>query len=255
MISQAPAGTSDRLILVVESFLIAPSQTLSEVAASCGIELATATRYLRRLVEHGWLEREESTRCYSLGVKVISLGQAARELRPMRMRLLPYMHETLDRFGETVNLAVHQGDDVVIVEALESTRSIRSGASVGERDDWFVSSLGKAILAHLPRSDVQALLDARPPVPLTPHTLLTPEAIFADLEAIRGRGYSLDDQEAELGMKCVGVPIGDPRRRVSYALSVAGPADRINAHLDDIIAGLREVSNDFAGTPGKVGSR
>jgi DNA-binding IclR family transcriptional regulator len=243
MTATASARPGDRLIAIVESFLEAPRQSLSEVSAACGMDPSTTSRYLRLLVEHGWLERDEVSRVYCLGVRLLTVGQAARQTQPLRGRLLPHMHNLLSTFDETINLAVHRADEVVIIEALESRRSIRGGATVGDRDDWFVSSLGKAILAHQPDRGVRELLRTRPLVRRTEKTRIDADDILADLADIRRRGYALDDEESEIGMKCVGVPIRDDRGRYSHALSISGPTVRIDAQLEDIIAALREVAH------------
>lgn len=240
----APARAGDRLIAVVESFLTRPSQTLSQVAAACGMELPTATRYLRQLVEHGWLERDEASRAYLLGVRLIEIGQAARIARPLRKIVIPHMHKLLARFDETVNLAFHLGDQVVIVDALESGRSIRRGANVGDHDDWS-SSLGKSILAHLPAATVTSLLATYPPVRQTQNTITDPAAILAELAEVRRNGYALDNEEAEIGLKCVGVPIMDHGGRCSYALSISGPTARIDARLGEITDALKAVAQDL----------
>lgn len=234
--------SSDRLMSVVESFLTQPTQSLSEVAAACDLEPPTAIRYLRQLVERGWLERDESSKSYMLGVALVTIGEAAQAMQPIRLRALPYMRELLREFDETVNVAINSHGAVVVIDALESRRSIRRGATVGERDDWFVSSLGKSILAYLPEEEVLKLLELYPPVRRTSKTLVEPEEIFADLALIRERGYALDDEEAETGLKCVGVPIWGGGDRVNFAISVSGPTPRIEARLDEIIHSLTEAA-------------
>lgn len=246
MSSPAPIRLSDRLIAVIESFLTSPRQTLSQVSAACGMEPSTATRYLRQLVEHGWLERDPQLRTYSLGVRMVEIGQAARTARPLRRTILPYMQDLVAKFDETINLAVHQSGAVVIIEALESGRSIRRGATIGDRDDWFVSSLGKSILAHLPQSRVLELFSNHPPARRTPNTLTDERAVLADLDSVRVRGYALDDEESEIGLKCVGVPLRDHHGKFSHALSISGPTGRMNERLDEITAALTSVA-DAAG--------
>lgn len=242
MSGAAPIRLSDRLVAVIESFIDRPRQTLSEVSAACGMEPSTATRYLRQLVEHGWLERDDSLRVYNLGVRMIEIGQAARLARPLRRIVLPYMRELVSRFDETINLAVHRAGEIVIIEALESGRSIRRGATVGDRDDWFVSSLGKSILAHLPSQQVLDLLAAQPPTRRTPNTLVDPEGILANLAEVRARGYALDNEEAEIGLKCVGVPVRDHRGVYSHALSISGPTARMDGRLEEIVAAMRTAA-------------
>ena len=242
MSTGAPVRLSDRLVAVVESFLAKPRQTLSEVATACAMDRATSMRYLKQLVERGWLEHDAQTRTYVLGVRLIEIGQAARLARPLRRVMLPHLQALVTRFDETVNLAVHQAGEVVIIEAVESGRSIRRGATIGERDDWFVSSLGKSILAHLGESEVLRLLEAYPPVRRTQHTLVLQQEILDDLAQVRERGYALDAEEAELGLKCVGVPICDHHGKYSHAISMSGPTARMDERLDEIIAAMCAVA-------------
>ena len=242
MTRPAPIRLSDRLIAVIESFMNNPRQTLSEVAAACGMEPSTTTRYLRQLVDHGWLERD--LRTYSLGVRLLEIGQAARTARPLRRTILPHMQVLLARFDETINLAVHQSGGVVIIESLESGRSIRRGAAIGDRDDWFVSSLGKSILAYLPQSLVLEMLTANPPARRTPNTLTDQKSILGDLAQVRTRGYALDDEESEIGLKCVGVPLRDDHGKFTHALSISGPTVRMDERLEEITAALTAVAQE-----------
>lgn len=228
---------------IIESFLAAPQQSLSEVALACNLEPPTAIRYLRQLVERGWLERDEATKGYTLGVALVTIGAAAQSRRPIRVRALPYMRDILRTFDETVNIAINHHGKVVVIEALESGRSIRRGATVGEKDEWFVSSLGKSILAYLPESEVLELLELYPPVRRTEKTLVVRKEILADLARIRVRGYAIDDEESEIGLKCVGVPIWGGINGVNCALSVSGPTPRIEERLDEIIRSLKDAAS------------
>lgn len=238
--------SADRLMSIVESFLKTPQPTLSQVAAACGMGSPTAMRYLRQLVERGWLERDETSKCYTLGVALATIGQAAQAAQPMRVRALPYMQELLQEFGETVNIAMKHQGEVVVVEALEGNQSIRRGAKVGEKDEWFNSSLGKAILAHMPEEEVLHLLELWTPQQRTEKTLVTKEDVFADLALVYHRGYALDDEESEVGLKCVGVPVWGGISDVNYAISVSGPTQRINNRLGEIIARLKSAAAEIS---------
>ncbi len=242
MTDTAPIRLGDRLIAIVETFLAAPRQSLSEVSAAVGMEPSTTTRYLRQLVEHDWLERDEETRTYSLGVRMIAIGHAARSARPLRTRLLPYMRELVSRFDETVNLAVHQSGEVVVVEALEGGHSIRRGASVGDRDEWFTSSLGKAIMAHLPESQVGQLYERHRPKRVDEEHAARPRRDPGRPRNGAANGYAMDNEEAEIGLKCVGVAIRDPHGRYTHALSISGPTARMDEHLTETIEALRDIA-------------
>jgi IclR family acetate operon transcriptional repressor len=244
--------SSDRLMTVVESFLSRPQQTLSEVAAACELGVPTASRYLHHMVERGWLERDRTTKHYTLGVALVTIGGAARAAQPIAARSMPYMKDLVAEFDETVNVAMKLQHEVIVVEALEGRQSIRGGAKAGDKDEWFNSSLGKAILAFSPEEEVRELLRRCPPQRRTSKTLVTEGAIFEDLAAVRQRGYALDDEESEIGLKCVGVPIWGGRA-VTHAMSVSGPTQRIDNRLDDIAARLKaaaaEISRANKGMP------
>jgi IclR family acetate operon transcriptional repressor len=242
VIENPPVRLGDRLIAIVESFLAAPSQTLTDVSTVCGMEPSTTIRYLRLLMEHDWLERDEPTRTYSLGVRLATIGHAARSAGPLRQRVAPHMQDLVKKFDETVNLAVHQSGAIVIIEAFESGRSIRRGASIGDRDDWFSSSLGKAILAFLPDNEIVDIFATHRPVRHTENTLVTLDAVRAELDVVRDQGYALDNEEAEIGLKCVGVAIRDHLGVYSHALSISGPTWRMDQRLDSMIDELQQVA-------------
>jgi IclR family acetate operon transcriptional repressor len=222
------------------------------VALACGLGAPTALRYLQHMVDRGWLERDPATKHYTLGVALVTIGGAARAAQPITARSMPYMKSLVAEFDETVNVAMKLHQEVIVVEALEGRQSIRGGAKAGDRDEWFNSSLGKAILAFSPEEEVLELIERFPPKPRTHKTLTSSEAILKDLAVVRERGYSLDDEESEIGLKCVGVPIwgGDA---VTYAMSVSGPAQRIDNRLDDIVEQLQaaaaEISRANKGRP------
>jgi len=234
---------ADRLMSVVESFLDSPQQTLSEVAAACGLGVPTAMRYLHHLVERGWLERDATSKHYTLGVALVTIGGAARAAQPITARSLPYMKELVAAFDETVNVAMRVQNEVIVVEAVEGRQSMRGGAKAGEKDEWFNSSLGKSILAYAPEEDVLELLERFPPQRRTGKTLVTADEIFRDLAEVRERGYALDDEESEIGLKCVGVPIwGGGPNPVSYAMSMSGPTQRIDNRLEQIAEQLQAAA-------------
>lgn len=237
---------SDRLMGVVESFLDKPQQTLSEVAAACGLGVPTAMRYLHHLVERGWLERDETSKHYMLGVALVTIGGAARAAQPITARSLPYMKQLVAVFDETVNVAMKLHNEVIVVEAVEGRQSMRGGAKAGEKDEWFNSSLGKAILAFSSDDEVLELLEKFPPQRRTAKTLMTAAEIFDDLAQVRTRGYALDNEESEIGLKCVGVPIWGGPNLVSYAMSISGPAQRIDNRLDEIATQLQAAAAEVS---------
>ena len=137
----------DRAVAVIAAVDATRSGSLAEVARATGLSDATALRYLASLARNDLVEREAETGRYRLGIRLFQLGQRALGDRDPRRAALPFMKGLLERFEETVNLAMRNRQELVLVEVLESRRSIKKGASVGDRDTWHSSALGKAILA------------------------------------------------------------------------------------------------------------
>jgi IclR family acetate operon transcriptional repressor len=157
------------------------------------------------------------------------------------------MARLVNAYGETANLAMRHGDDLVIVDAVESNRSIKRGAQIGQRDTWHNSSVGKAVLAQLPPSEVERLVGAGPFARATDHTITEPQRLFEQLAEIRRAGFATDLEEAEVGLRCVGVAIRDTDGSPRFALSVSGPATRLTDSLiAEIGRELVEVSREVS---------
>jgi IclR family acetate operon transcriptional repressor len=219
----------DRAVRVLDAFTGDRPLSLTEIARGAELSDATALRYLTSLCIQGLVERERSSGHYRLGIRLFELGQRALRGRDPRRLAHSYMEGLRDQFEETVNLAMRHGDELVVIEVLESRQSIRKGATVGDKDHWHASSLGKAILAVLPESEVHGLLKRSGQPSLTPKTLTSPRDLVERLQEVRRHGYAIDDEESEENLRCIGAAVFDDRGSAAYALSVAGPKNRLAA--------------------------
>lgn len=215
----------DRVVAVLDSFDGQPAG-LAEIARRAQLSEATALRYVSSLVRHGLIERNGDPGRYRLGMRLFQLGQRALDGRHFPATALPLMERLRDRFQETVNLAVRHGDELVLVEALESPRSIKKGTKVGGQDPWHASAIGKAILALLPEEEARGVLRRRGCPRYTPNTRTTWSLLARDLQEARERGYAFDRDEVEEGISCVGAAILDERKRPTCAMSLSGPSYR-----------------------------
>ena len=207
------------------------SLSLSELATRSHLPMPTIHRLIRSLVNQGYVRQETSKR-YALGPRLIRLGESAS--RMLGSWAMPYLVELVDTYGETTNMAMLEGDACVYVAQVPSPRAMRMFTEVGRFVMPHCTGVGKAILSTLPDPDVRALLARTGMPPRTEHTITSPDAMVAALGTVRKQGYAVDDGEQELGVRCVAVPIrGLPFRA---ALSVSGPSSRVTVDQVPLIA-------------------
>jgi IclR family acetate operon transcriptional repressor len=215
---------------------------LSELSAGGGLPLPTIHRLMRTLVACGYV-RQQPNRRYALGPRLIRLGESASRLLGSWAR--PYLAELVEATGETANMALLDGDEVVYVAQAPSRHSMRMFTEVGRRVLPHSTGVGKALLADVPPDEVRALL-ARTGMPAaTERTITEPDAFLAELERVRGLGYALDDNEQEVGVRCLAVTV--PGSPTAAAISISGPAGRVTeAATDKIVPVLHEVAQRLA---------
>jgi IclR family acetate operon transcriptional repressor len=233
----------DRAMAIIHAFDDELELPLADLARRTRLSEPTALRYAASLSTHGLLERDAVSGRYRLGMRLFELGHKALRARDPRAIALPHMTRLRSRFEETVNLAMRHGDDLVLIEVLESPRSIRKGARLGDRDYWHASSLGKAVLAHLDPADARAVLERQERRQFTPHTITSVERLLDELDVVRAQGFAVDDLENETDLRCVGAAILDRRGSPQFAISIAGPATRVTREAAlEMGAELREVA-------------
>lgn len=195
---------------------------LAELEKATGLPLPTIHRLIRSLAHNGYV-RQEASRRYTLGPRLIRLGETAS--RALGSSAVPYLAELVAEIGETANMAVLEGDAIVYVAQVPSGHSMRMFTEVGRRVPTHCTGVGKAILSQLRDAEVLALLDRTGMQAMTPRTHTDPAALLGELGDVREQGWAVDDAEQEIGVRCVAVPlIGAP---ALAAISVSGPSGRI----------------------------
>jgi DNA-binding IclR family transcriptional regulator len=225
--------------------------SISELTGGSGLAKASVFRMLRTLEGTGLVERIPGTDLYRLGVRCLEFGQGYLEQVDLRQDALPVMEGLRSRFNETVHLGVL--DDqlrLVYLEKLETTHAVGLMMSrVGRTAPSFCTGLGKALLAGQADDVVDALSDSGQLRRYTDATICEPAPLRAELGRIRERGYSLDLEEHERGVRCVAAAIGGPDGRPVAAISIAGPAERLPERqlrgelARAVTAAVREVSH------------
>jgi IclR family transcriptional regulator, acetate operon repressor len=199
---------------------------LSQLATASGLPLPTIHRLVRTLVDLGYL-RQEPSRQYVLGPKLIRLGESSSHRLSGWAR--PHLARLVDELGESANLAMLDGDQIVYLAQVPSRHSMRMFTEVGRRVLPHCTAVGKAILSQLGEAEVRELLRRTGMPRHTETTITDPDTFAAQLRDARDEGYATDEGEQELGVRCVAVAVPDVPSRL--AISISGPAGRMSENL------------------------
>lgn len=199
----------------------------AELAARLDLHKSTAHRLLAVLERNCYVEKSPGNGKYRLGWKLIDLGMRAVSRMDVRELARPELERLSEETGETAHLGVLQKGEVVSVANVQSRRSLRTPATVGQRSPAHCTSQGKVMLAHLSQQDLRDFVRTYGLKAYTGNTLTRFAALRAELERVRRQGYAVDNEEFEEGLKCVGAPVRDHSGTVVGAISIAGPASRL----------------------------
>jgi len=229
--------------------------SLSDLCRIMNLHKSTAHRSLMVLEQSGLIERTPENR-FRLGLKLYELGNRAVEQIDLKMRVRPYMARLSVRIGETVHLGVLQKSSIVYIDKAGPNRKVCTSSKSGTSNPAYCTSMGKAILAFLPEDEIEHIIAGLRFVRHTENTLCTREDLLKSLEKIRRRGYSIDDEEIELGVRCIGAPIFNQDHRAIAAISVSGPTLRISvqsvpALAEQLLRCSREISTALGSQPRK----
>jgi len=210
---------------------------VSELHADLGLPLGTLHRLLENLVRRGYAAQDPQTRRYGPGPKLLEIGALA--LVSTRFDLHRIVRQQLEALtastGETSNLVVPQGNDGVYLDQVASPHLVRMFTEIGRRAPLYCTGAGKAILSGMSPEWIDAYLERVKLETWTPQTPTSSETLRADIAEARLRGYALDNEERELGVRCVAAPIFDVTGRCLGAISISGPTTRVTPQVVDEI--------------------
>jgi DNA-binding IclR family transcriptional regulator len=222
-------GVVRKAFEILSYFRLRPEgMTLGELSQLTEINRSTAHRLLSQLHAVGFLERTGRGR-YRIGQALFHLGLLAPQPLELRTASDPAMSRLAYETGETVNLAVLDQTEILILHVIESTHEFRMAARVGSRRPFYLTALGKAIAAFLTEENLEALLKNLP-MPLqspTPNSIRDLGRLKAELDLVKARGYAIDNEEAVVGVRALAAPIFKGTGEVKASISLGAPSDRI----------------------------
>jgi len=226
----SPATAVERALNILE----AASQrreglTNSEISRRLGIPKSSASYILRTLERRGYLRRDIETGRYRLGLKLLSLGGETQAGLDIAEVALPFMRGLVERLGMTCHLAVVDQNEAVYIEKVEAPGFFKVNTWVGRRMFLHSTSVGKALLAWMPKAERDALLHNCDFKRRTPRTITSHARLVAELERVHQQGYAVDDEENSLGARRIAAPVFDALGNVVAALGVSGTLTQMDS--------------------------
>ncbi|GAB3422157.1 transcriptional repressor IclR [bacteria symbiont BFo1 of Frankliniella occidentalis] len=230
------------------------SVALTELAQQAGLPNSTTHRLLTTMQQQGFVRQVGDLGLWTIGAHAFVIGSSFLQSRNLLALVHPMLRSLMEESGETVNLAVLDLSDhqAVIIDQVQCTQLMRMSAPIGGKLPMHASGAGKAFLANLNDKQVTELLHRKGLHYYTPKTLMSPQSLKDNLALVRKTGYSFDDEEHALGLRCVAACIYDEHHEPFAAISISGPISRIT---DDRVTELgalaikaaKEITREYGG--------
>ncbi|MEI4471137.1 IclR family transcriptional regulator domain-containing protein [Frigidibacter sp. MR17.24] len=229
-----------------------PRLSIAEAAERTGLDRATARRCLLTLHYEGYADYDG--KFFTLTPRVLRLGMGALAALPLAQMVQPWLDQLSETIGQSCSVSIldtgTNGGEIVYLARAAQRRVMSIGLLPGSRLPAHCTSMGRVLLAALPRPEAVAVIEASNLAPRTPRSLTAPEEILAEIDRVRAQGYAVIDQEVEIGLRSIAVPLLDARGRVVAALNSGmaatqeGAAQLVETYLPELVkvqAGLRRV--------------
>ena len=219
----------DRVLDILEALSAAPQGlALSELAAATSLHASTAHRLLASLVGRGYARKDPESGKYRLTLRLYEISRRVSSVLDLFTASKPILEVLSNEVKEVIHLVERDGNEVVYLYKFEPfSRPINITSSVGLHNPMYCTGVGKSIMAYLPEKEVRTICEQTQVVRFTPKTIATWEDLHADLALIRQRGYAIDDEEHDLGVRCVAAPIFNWNGMPVGAMSISGLSVRM----------------------------
>lgn len=201
---------------------------VTEISRELDIHKSTVYRLLDTLKFRGYLEKNEDNHKYIAGIKLFEISSKVLNDIDSRIRVRPYLKELMQKTEETVHLGILDDGEIIYLDKVESTATIRMYSQVGKRAPVYSTSLGKTIMAHLPEAEVREILEEKGMEPQTENTITDVDEFLSHLEKVKKQGYAVDDEEQEKEIRCIAGPIFNHQGDVVASFSISAPINRMS---------------------------
>ena len=237
--------TLDRSLDVLEVLAQAEEALgVTEIGNRISLHKSTVHRILHTLCHRGYVERVRDNERYQLGIKIVELGIRFFNDLEIRKVASPILNDLAKLLDEVVHLVLPNEGEVVYIDKAESSHVVSMHSKVGRRAPMHCTAVGKALLSTLPEEEVRHILETKGMNRYTPNTIVEPDALMVYLREIKVSKISVETEENEIGIICLGTPVFDYSGRAIGAISVSGPAARIKEKGIDRIGQAMKKSGE-----------
>lgn len=247
-------GSLDRAMRVLKIVGDGGGQSLTEIAEASGVPASSTYRMLVTLEKHGIVQFEEPGQLWHVGLEAFRIGSKFLVRTRLAEQSRPVLERLMAQTGETANLAILEGGEVVFLNQAESHQPVRAFFRPGTRGPIHASGAGKAILAFTPSARLDSMLADHTFVVFTDNTITSSEVLHEELISIRSRGWSVDNEEHTLGMRCIASPVFNVQGDAIASISLSGPAVRVAPaqdamHAEWVRSAANDVTRSIGGRP------
>jgi DNA-binding IclR family transcriptional regulator len=229
--------------------------SLVDLCKEMKLHKSTVHRLAMVLEQHRLVDKNPDTGRYRLGLRLFEFGSKAIAALDLRGRARPYLDRLQRQFGETVFFCILDDGQVFYMEKVESQQSVRTACTVGSRAPAYCTAVGKAMLAELGEPEVGDIIRRWGLKAVTAKTITTPTALRSELKAVRARGYAIDDEEKEDGLRCVSAAVRGHSGKLFAAMSVSGPAFRMTKErIPEVGQAVMRAANELSAELGYQGA-
>ncbi len=213
---------------ILESFTRTEDELgVTQLSKRLGLHKNNVFRLLATLEHRGYIEQNMATENYRLGAKTLQIGSIFIEQRECRRQARPVLENLAAGSGETAVVAVLRGNKVIYMDSVETERTVRAVSRIGAMFPASCTAVGKVQLANLSPTDIERLYPEQNIPALTERSIKTRDALMAELSSVADKGYALENEESELDVRAIAVPLKDFSKNVIAAIGLVAPASRL----------------------------
>lgn len=240
----------DRIFLIIEYLSKYPKGiSLTNICNATQLPKSTTSRLLSALISHGYASQDIETKKYRLTLRFFEIGSRIADGNDLLSVAKPYLENLSTLYQEAVHLVVRDKDEIVYLykEAPFNNNILNMSSCVGLRNPMYCTGVGKSILAFLPEEEIRSIWQRNPPTQFTPNTIMSFSVMQREISRIQELGYAIDDEEHELGIRCIAAPIFDYSGIPFAAISLSAPSVRLNdSEIQKFVPAILETANNIS---------